>query len=418
MNKNIQSMLGEITALTINTPDLALSLDFYKQLGFFELFRADWPFSWIQITDGALLIMLRKEEKPYLALSYYVKDINAVSQLLRTRGISFDYEPKKGDPIQRYLFTSPDGLKISLVNIVDGFGKPKGKGMMEMEQEDYFNPTKYTNKTIGMFGELAVPVADLNASIEFWKLLGFEIFSKMDFPYPWAIVSDGLAVVGLHQTEQFAQPSISYFAADMALKLENLKSLGVASITQQDANNGFVVTPEQQKIFLYQFGSVAEVKSAPNTKAAITLEPIGVVSNARREITDDFWGSVVSEIHLIESIPEEVFENIEQFSHLEIIFYFDQVKDADIILSGKPRGNDAYPNMGIFAQRKKDRPNKIGLCTVELIAHKGNTITVRGLDAVDGTPVLDIKPVFREFEPNQAIRQPEWVASLMKEYWL
>ncbi|MES1220024.1 MAG: TrmO family methyltransferase, partial [Bacteroidota bacterium] len=72
----------------------------------------------------------------------------------------------------------------------------------------------------------------------------------------------------------------------------------------------------------------------------------------------------------------------------------------------------------IFAQRKKDRPNSIGLTTVELIERKGKTITVRYLDAIDGTPILDIKPVMKEFLPASEIRQPVWATELMKEYWL
>jgi tRNA (adenine37-N6)-methyltransferase len=74
--------------------------------------------------------------------------------------------------------------------------------------------------------------------------------------------------------------------------------------------------------------------------------------------------------------------------------------------------------MGIFARRKKDRPNRIGLCTVELIEHDGRIIRVRLLDAIDNTPVLDIKPVFREFEVSNSIVQPEWVSRLMKDYWI
>ncbi|HTI89164.1 MAG TPA: TrmO family methyltransferase [Puia sp.] len=73
--------------------------------------------------------------------------------------------------------------------------------------------------------------------------------------------------------------------------------------------------------------------------------------------------------------------------------------------------------MGLFAQRTKDRPNRLGLCTVELIEHKGRSLWVKMLDAVDGTPVLDIKPVFREFQPKGNVVQPEWVGVLMKEYW-
>lgn len=149
----------------------------------------------------------------------------------------------------------------------------------------------------------------------------------------------------------------------------------------------------------------------------ISLKPIAKVKNSRTEPIDDHWESVIAEIELADHIPTEAFENISDFSHLEIIYYFDKVKSQDIVFSGRPRGNPNYPVTGIFAQRKKDRPNTIGLCTVELLEHKGRTIKVKYLDAIDGTPVLDIKPVFREFQPKQQIRQPNWVADLMKNYW-
>lgn len=149
----------------------------------------------------------------------------------------------------------------------------------------------------------------------------------------------------------------------------------------------------------------------------IKLSSIGTVKNSRNEAIDDNWGNIISEIILAEHIPSEAFERIENFSHLEIIYYFDKVKQEEIVYSGHPRGNLKYPLMGIFAQRKKDRPNAIGLCTVELIEHSGRSIKVKFLDAINGTPVLDIKPVFKEFKPESSISQPEWVNDLMKEYW-
>ena len=147
------------------------------------------------------------------------------------------------------------------------------------------------------------------------------------------------------------------------------------------------------------------------------IVPIATVSNSRKEIKDDSWGSVISEITLSPEIPEEAFAGIEQFSHLEIIYHFDKVPEEEIVFSGHPRGNKNFPLTGIFAQRKKDRPNRIGLCTVELISHNGRTITVKNLDAIDGTPVLDIKPVMKEFQPEGEIRQPQWATELMKNYW-
>jgi len=150
----------------------------------------------------------------------------------------------------------------------------------------------------------------------------------------------------------------------------------------------------------------------------IILQPIATVANQRTTPTDDFWGSTISEIKLLEHIPVEAFDNIESFSHLEIIYYFDQVQKDKIVFSGSPRGNPDYPNVGIFAQRKKDRPNQIGLCTVELLEHTGRSIFVKYLDAINGTPILDIKPVIKEFGVKKDIIQPNWVSDLMKEYWL
>ena len=149
----------------------------------------------------------------------------------------------------------------------------------------------------------------------------------------------------------------------------------------------------------------------------ITFTPVAIVKNSRLVPTDDFWGGIVSEIELADHIPAEVFDGISEFSHLEIIYFFDQVEPKDIVYSGHPRGNLEFPNVGIFCQRKKDRPNAIGFCTVELLEHNGRTITVKNLGAIEGTPVLDIKPVYREFQPKGEIRQPEWVSDLMKDYW-
>lgn len=149
----------------------------------------------------------------------------------------------------------------------------------------------------------------------------------------------------------------------------------------------------------------------------IHLKALAFVKNKRREPIDDLWAGIIAEIELADHVPTEALDRITDYSHLEIIYYFDKVKDADIIYSGVPRGNPDYPELGIFAQRKKDRPNRIGLATVELISHQGRTITVRYLDAIDGTPVLDIKPVIKEFEPKTEIRQPAWISPMMKNYW-
>lgn len=149
-----------------------------------------------------------------------------------------------------------------------------------------------------------------------------------------------------------------------------------------------------------------------------TVKPIAFVQNKRIEIKDDQWGEVYSELILAHEFPEASLEGIEDFSHLEIVFYFNRVKDENVQVDSRyPRNNTSYPKVGIFAQRGKNRPNKIGLTTVELKQRKGRIVIVKGLDAIDGTPVLDIKPVMREFLPKGLIKQPEWSEDLMKNYW-
>jgi len=150
----------------------------------------------------------------------------------------------------------------------------------------------------------------------------------------------------------------------------------------------------------------------------LQLKPVAYVKNNRTEVADDFWGGVVSEIILTDEFTEESLMGIQEYSHLEIIFYFDQVGDSKIQKNARhPRNNPEYPKVGIFSQRGKNRPNKLGLTTVRLLKKEGIALTVQGLDAVDGTPVLDIKPVMKEFMPKEEIIQPFWSIELMKDYW-
>ena len=150
----------------------------------------------------------------------------------------------------------------------------------------------------------------------------------------------------------------------------------------------------------------------------ICLEPIAYVKNTRSIIQDDNWAKVISEIELIPEIAAEALNGIEAFSHLEIIFYMDRVLDEKAVAQCRhPRKYTALPKVGTFAQRNKNRPNKLGLTKMELLEKKERSIVVRNLDAIDGTPILDIKPVMAEFQAKKPIHQPEWTREVMKNYW-
>ena len=150
----------------------------------------------------------------------------------------------------------------------------------------------------------------------------------------------------------------------------------------------------------------------------IEVTPIGVVRSPRVDLRDDDWGDVESRIVLAARFGPDALEGIEDFSHAEILFHFDRVDPARIVAGARhPRNRDDWPAVGIFAQRGKNRPNRLGSTVVRILRRDGNTLHVAGLDAVDGTPVLDVKPVMREFLPREDVRQPAWSRELMRHYW-
>jgi len=151
---------------------------------------------------------------------------------------------------------------------------------------------------------------------------------------------------------------------------------------------------------------------------SITVEPIAHVRAKRATPEDDFWGGETAVIELVDGIDPESLFGLEDFSHAEVIFHFHQVDPAKIVLDARrPRNNPDWPRIGIFAQRGKNRPNRLGSTIVRILGREGRTLRVAELDAIDGTPVLDIKPVMREFLPRTEVRQPSWVGELMREYW-
>jgi tRNA (adenine37-N6)-methyltransferase len=151
---------------------------------------------------------------------------------------------------------------------------------------------------------------------------------------------------------------------------------------------------------------------------AFEVEPIAVVSSSRVEPIDDGWDGETSSIVLADRFDESALDGLEAFSHIDVVYLFNQVAPDTIVEGGRhPRGNQDWPRVGIFAQRGKNRPNRIGVTTCRLLGVEGRVLAVVGLDAIDGTPVLDIKPYLREFGPRGEVRQPDWAHELMRGYW-
>jgi tRNA-Thr(GGU) m(6)t(6)A37 methyltransferase TsaA len=152
--------------------------------------------------------------------------------------------------------------------------------------------------------------------------------------------------------------------------------------------------------------------------STFTMRSVGTMRNTRTDPgNSDHWGAVVSTIELNEELGDQCLLGLDNFSHVEVLFVFHQAAERDDYTGGRhPRGRQDLPAVGLFADRGPRRPNRIGATICEIVAVDRRRLQVRSLDAVDRTPVLDLKPVMHEFLPPQT-RQPQWVGQLMSEYF-
>jgi len=148
-----------------------------------------------------------------------------------------------------------------------------------------------------------------------------------------------------------------------------------------------------------------------------SLTPIGIVRSTRSIAEDDDWDAETSSIELLPPFDERSLRGLDEFSHCIVVYLFDRATWDPSRVVRHPRGNPDWPEVGIFAQRAKDRPNRLGATICRIVSVQGTVLEVAGLDAIDGTPVLDIKPFMAEFAPRGPVSQPPWSHELMSGYW-
>ena len=125
--------------------------------------------------------------------------------------------------------------------------------------------------------------------------------------------------------------------------------------------------------------------------ADITLKAIGIVRNGIKQRPKQGWEKVVSEI-VVNSSLAEALDGLEEFSYIIVLYWMHRAASGKVPLKIHPMGKQELPLVGLFATRSPHRPNPIGKATVRLLQRQGNILKVEGLDAIDGTPVIDIKP--------------------------
>lgn len=143
--------------------------------------------------------------------------------------------------------------------------------------------------------------------------------------------------------------------------------------------------------------------------AAIRLRPIGRVRSPVREPVQREWKAVVSEIRIHKRLARAL-EGLEAFSHLVVLYGLSKSRGYDVQVH--PKGREDLPLVGLFATRSPRRPNPLAFSVCELIRRRGARLLVKGLDAIDGTPVFDVKPYIPARDCIKNARVPAWVRRL------
>lgn len=245
--------------ITISTPNLLASIGFYEKLGYRLIAKEEEPNAWAYMTDESLLILLSQDEQSFFGLTYFNPDLDGLLEELEKNGITPAGKQNDTEGTRFAFLLSPDNFGVALVrHSGEGIFRPTGKTFKDYPQEDLENPEKYPNPIMGLFGEFCQPVKDFKTSQAWWKALGFNVLSENEGPYTYGILTHGQHIIGLHQTEEFKQPALTYFAKDSAKKIAHLREQGIDSISQfegtgGDEKNVVITSPEQQHVFLFNF---------------------------------------------------------------------------------------------------------------------------------------------------------------------
>lgn len=229
--------LGNSVILTLSVADVEKSASFYEKLGFTRLAENERG---AIMADGQIRLSLQVGEFPSPVITFFTLDLTGKIKLLKESGVEFAPAEKQVGKVSEAGFVDIDGQPIMLV---------------ELDKDDLLPP--YEKAKCGIFGEFSIPVKDMKASVEFYARLGFErVGGDDENPYPWAAVKDGLMIIGLHQSSEFGSPMITYFASDMADRIEALKKEGLELINEHPDEEGRIVyaaapSPDGQLISLY-----------------------------------------------------------------------------------------------------------------------------------------------------------------------
>lgn len=240
--------LGHAFEIVVTVQDLAESLGFYERLGYRKLNANASPTPHARLTDGLILLTLREGGPWKATLTYYAEDVAEKVAALGRLGVAVEGQPEADGRVTGASFTDPNGLEVNLVQA----------GPAQLDEI----PRSPISKA-GQFGELSIESEDVRSSLDFWTKLGFEPTEYMPKPpVSWGSVADGLLMLGIyakgHCPHAIKTPSITYFEADMADRIRQLKEEGMEFLQELPGEGGqtghaVAEAPEGQLLFLFGF---------------------------------------------------------------------------------------------------------------------------------------------------------------------
>lgn len=223
--------LGNLVQIAIGVSNLERSAAFYDILGFEKIAEDTAPWPWKQYTDGQNLLLLNQDGNRYIGLNYFSPQATEIVKVVEAAGVNFLMKQEDDGRLQIAIFSDADGLMVGLIN---------------QDPSQMARPGGVPLSRCGKFGEFALGVADFQKAGQFWQQFGFKKMYSSPDPYPWGIFNDGLMVLGLHQTDEFQGPCITYFAPDMPDRIAALENEGLT------IENGVLNGPDGETLFLFQ----------------------------------------------------------------------------------------------------------------------------------------------------------------------
>lgn len=245
---------GEAFQITISTKDIYGSQKFWGKLGFEYLDGDSQPFSWRILADPSLTVMLNEDGRNRMLPTWYEPDMDEKVRQMVKNGVKLAQAYDLDNLPSLVEFLDPDGFHYLLVEREGSdLNHPKGKVFGSLGEDDRFNPTAYPNQHIGIWGEYAIPVRNLNQSISFWEQLGFECLEQQEGNQPQALMRDQFVTLLLLQTTEPSKPALTFYHPEMDDKVEGLKFAGIediGSIQEKSQSQQVLLSPEGLQVFL------------------------------------------------------------------------------------------------------------------------------------------------------------------------